>query len=228
MIRQNKKKDKRGISIGDVIGGRASKKRKADELEERIAAALAEISCLKDTYRVFFQRALIKARSPEAKRNPAAHDTACRELKFAYCIYRYIDSLESAYRTVQSEMAIEKLTGEFAGVVRNLRKVRIPKHAVNFERLTAQALNNLRVGDINGIDDMTNALIDRTVNTTGSAFMSDSFIDYLISGRKTLDSAYDVPLSVQADGGGKERLTAARKEQDLRSLLDQINTALRR
>ena len=215
-------KDTGRMSLNEILRERHKKrKNKHEALEAEIAAALAEISVHKDTYRVFFQRALHNVRNAEKRNNPAMRDAAMRELKSAYGLYHYLSSFEDAFRTLESELAIQRLAGDLNNVVGELGKIRVSKRAVDFDHLTESILRNIRMGEIASLDTMTNSLIEKTMQATNAASMPDEFVDDLLNGSISLDSACSKvsPMSTEEILNGIP---------DFNALLNKINSALRK
>ncbi len=219
----------KGKSIIDVL--REGKERAREEVKKQITESLLETDTKKELYRVVAQRAIAKAKRAVANNNPGEKAIACNELKFAYGVYHYMDSLHTAFRTIESQLEIQEMTQEFANVVGRLKSIKLPAANIDFNSVTAAALKNLGGYDMAGLDDMVRQLIQGSMSASASQ-ANDRFLEDLISGKTTLDAPYIVePEKVtEAPETNLESAADEKKEvsgtDELLALLDQINAGL--
>ena len=221
-------KDK-GMSIIDVL--REGKEKARDEVKKQITESLIETDTKKELYRVAAQRAIAKAKRAVANNNPGEKTIAFNELKFAYGVYHYMDSLHTAFRTIESQLEMQEMTQDFANVVGRLKSIKLPAANIDFNSITATALKNLGGYDMTGLDNMVRQLIQGTMSASASQ-TNDHFLEDLISGKATLDTPYIVEPEQAAEAPEKnlESETEEKKEisgtDELLALLDQINAGL--
>lgn len=219
-------------SMFDLI--RDGKKRTREEVKKEITSALIETDTQKELYRTAALRAIAKAKRAVANNNPGEKAIACNELKFAYGIYHYMDSLHTAFRTVESQLQIQEMTQEFANVVSSLKSIKLPAANVNFNSITAMALKAMGNFDTAGLDDMVRQLIQGSMSATDATQASDQFLEDLISGKVSLDAPYAAKPIREPAENQKTIEAAPQNEQtqevsgtdELLALLDQINAGL--
>ena len=215
-------------SIADTI--RNEKKKTAEEVKAEITNALIETDAQKELYRVAAQRAIQKAKRAIANKNYGEKAIAYKELKFAYGVYHYMDTLHMAFRTIESQMQMREMTQSFAHVVNSLKNIRVPANNVNFSKLTATALRELDSVDLNGLDEMVNQLINGTINATEATSTSDAFLDELVNGTATLDTPFPEmthQMTPADDQKVKTEKTTNPDNDELLAMLEQINAGLR-
>lgn len=228
--KKNKKKE--SLSMADAIRG--DKKKTAEEVKREITDALVETETQKELYRTAAQRAIARAKRAVASNNPGEKAIAYNELKFAYGVYHYMDTLHTAFRTIESQLQMRQMTQNFANIVTRLKSIRVPSTNVNFTKLTAIALKEMDSVDFAGLDDMVNQLIHGSINATDASKANDQFLDDLVSGKATLDAPYpfestEAALENPADADApaqQETHNAATSTDELLAMLDQINAGL--
>ena len=211
-------------SIVETI--RHNKKKTMDEVKAEITKGIIEVDAQKELYRVTAQRAIQKAKRAIANRNDREKAIAYQELKFAYGIYHYMDTLHTAFRTIESQLHMQEMTQSFAKVVNTLKGIHVPAGTMDFNKLTAIALRSLDVADIRGLEEMVEKLIHGSMDATNSVNASDSFLDDLVNGTATLEPPYPSQTNSQ------EQAVSQKQEEnmestDLTALLDQINAGLK-
>ena len=220
-------------SIADILRGReAEKGEKALKIKQEITSALIETEAQKEIYRTAAQRAIHKAQRAEAQHNAAEKAIAYNELKFAYGVYHYMDTLHNAFRSIESQLQMQAMTQSFANVVMRLKSIRVPASTVNFNKLTAMALREMDRMDLSGLDDMVDQLIHGSIEATSAAHANDQFLDDLVSGKITLDTPYVSGKDMKTAGQEEptkpvsEEESAAADESELLAMLDQISSGL--
>ena len=232
MFNRGRKENKTGnkMSIADAIRGERTQN--TEEIKAEITSALIETDAQKELYRTAAQRAIQKARRAIQNQNLAEKSIAYNELKFAYGVYHYMDTLHMAFRTIESQMMMQEMTQGFAKVVSRLKSIRVPAGTMDFNKLTAMALKGLDTVDMRGLDDMVNQLIHGTMEATNSTGASNDFLDSLVNGTATLETPF-TELAPQeapaAEAPAEEAPEQAEKtgEDELMALLDQINAGLK-
>lgn len=214
-------------SIADVIAGR--KKITAEEVKQDLTNALVETEAQKEIYRTAALRAIAKAKRAMAAGNSGEKAIAYNELKFAYGVYHYMDSLHTAFLTIESQLQINRMTEDFARVVSNLKSIRVPASNVNFNKLTATALKQMESLDLSDLDDMVTKLIHGSMNATNASQASDRFLDDLVSGKISLEEPYSAKTAEVEQPAAEETEKNADTvgEDDLLAMLDQINAGLK-
>lgn len=215
-------------SIADTI--RNEKKKSAEEVKAEITNALIETDTQKELYRVAAQRAIQKAKKAIASQNFSEKAIAYKELKFAYGVYHYMDTLHMAFRTIESQMQMQEMTQSFAHVVNSLKNIHVPANNVNFSKLTATALEELDSVDLNGLDEMVNQLINGTIRATEATSTSDTFLDELVNGTATLDTPFPEMSHPQNAANNEVKNSEETRNPDneeLIAMLEQINAGLR-
>ena len=220
-------------SIADILRGREKVKgEKAREIKQEITSALIETEAQKELYRTAAQRAIHKAQRAAAQHNAAEKAIAYNELKFAYGVYHYMDTLHNAFRSIESQLQMQEMTQSFANVVTRLKSIRVPASTVDFNKLTATALREMDRLDFSGMDEMVNQLIHGSIHATGAAHADDRFLDDLVSGKITLDAPYvsgqDLAAAAREEPVqpvGEERAATA-DEADLLAMLDELSSGL--
>ena len=107
-----------------------------------------------------------------------------------YGVYRYMGTLNSAYRTLDAQIQMQKITQDFAGVVNSLSSINLHQPTLNFKDLTSKALCGLKGLDLTGMENMVNELVKGTNVATSVGMSDDPFLEKLIAGEVTLDSPY--------------------------------------
>lgn len=222
---ENKNKTSRK-SIGDVIRG--DKKKLAEDTKQTVIDALAQTDAQRNLYAAMAQRAINKARRAIDAGDEAGKRIAYNELKFSYGVYHYFGSLHNAFRTIKSQMDMNEMTENFAAVVNNLSKIRVPANTLDFNKLTDTALKGFNSLDMTGLDDMVQKLIEGSAQATNVSGASDSFLDRLISGEATLDTPYTAPAQEATAQESAAALQSGAKDDtaDLIAMLDKINSGL--
>ena len=224
LFSKNKNKDSR--SIIDTIRG--EKQKTAEEVKAEITNALIETDAQKELYRTAAQRAIQKAKRAIASQNPGEKAIAYKELKFAYGVYHYMDTLHTAFRTIESQMEMQEMTQSFAHVVTSLKSIRVPASSVNFSKLTATALKGLDAVDLRGLEDMVDQLIHGTVDATDSICATDSFLDDLVNGTATLETPFPALAESHEPAAAAGQPTEEKLDsEELTAMLDRINAGLK-
>ncbi len=230
LFSKNKKEEKK-MSIADAIHKDKQKTIEATKLD--ITNALVETEAQKEVYRLAALRAINKAKRAEANNNVGEKNIAYNELKFAYGVYHYMDTLHTAFRSIESQMQMQEMTQNFAKVVNSLKSIRVPQSSVDFNKLTATALKGMDSIDFAGLDEMVNQLIHGSINATEASRVDSQFLDDLVSGRASLDTPYPVAgeevtavETAQDQAAGQAAGEAPSDANDLLAMLDQINAGL--
>lgn len=225
----NALKDK-GMSIIDVL--REGREKARNDVKKQITESLIETDTKKELYRVAAQRAIAKAKRAVANNNPGEKAIAYNELKFAYGVYHYMDSLHTAFRTIESQLEIQEMTQDFANVVGRLKSIKLPAANIDFNSITATALKNLGGYDMVGLDEMVRQLIQGSMSAADSQ-TNDRFLEDLISGKASIDAPYAVePEKTEEvpktgiENSAKEEKKEISGTDELLALLDQINAGL--
>lgn len=225
-------------SIVDRIKERraAAKKlseQKQEELYKQVLDGLVAIGEHKEFYAEKAKYAIAKVRSAN---DAAAKQNAMRELKAAYGFYHYMSSMHDAFATIRSQMQLQAVTQEFAGIVKGLSSIRYNEESVNFAALTRKALRGFRSLNTSSLDDMVDSLVRGSIAATESEQASDEFFEDLIAGKVSLDTPYPSKTLEEYDRAKKqidkvtETGASARrtsKTSEIMDLLDQITAGLR-
>ena len=230
---RDKSKNQREPEQSMLDALREGKKKTAEEVRNEITDALIEVDAQKEIYRANALRAIAKAKRAIASNNAGEKAIAYKELKFAYGIYHYMDTLQTAFRTIESQIQMQELTQEFAQVVTNLKSIRMPASNINFNKITATALKGMDSVNFAGLDDMVNQLIQGSFKATDASHANNQFLDDLVSGKATLDAPYPVEPEQteqqEEEAGGEAPAEENNKPagtEELLALLDQINAGL--
>ncbi len=219
-------------SMMDVLRGKGDRGAKVENIKLEITNALIETEAQKEIYRTAAKRAIHKAQRAVEQHNAAEKAIAYNELKFAYGVYHYMDTLHNAFRSIESQLQMQEMTQSFAHVVSSLKSIRVPASNINFNKLTATALREMDRLDFSGLDEMVNELIHGSIQATDSAHANDQFLDDLVSGKVSLDTPYTTSSSTEAPAQTEnlekrtETKPVSADEAELLAMLDQINAGL--
>ena len=180
-------------SIFDRIKQKQKERRELTEKErqevsKKVLEAIHTTSVQREIYAMRAQDAIAKARRAAAAKDATGRAIALQELKLCYGVYRYMGTLNSAYRTLDAQIQMQKITQDFAGVVYTLSSINVSQPTLNFKDLTRKALTGLKGLDLTGMENMVNELVKGTNMATAVETAEDPFWEKLISGEVTLDS----------------------------------------
>ncbi len=199
-----------------------------EQVKKEITKALIESDTQKELYRTSAMRAIVKARKAIDRHNQGEKAIAYNELKFAYGLYHYMDSLHTAFRTMESQLQIQEMTQEFANVVTSLKSIRLPSSKVDFNSITATALKSMGSFDTAGLDSMVKKLIEGSLVATNASHANDAFLDDLVSGKTTLEAPYmeEQPEIKEKEQEKEVKNAESEGTDELLALLEQINAGL--
>ncbi len=222
-------------SIWERIKGKKEEERELTEKEReecgrKVLESIHTTGVQREIYGMKVQEAIIKARNAAAANDPTRKALAMQELKMCYGVYRYMDTLHTAYQTMDAQMQMQKLTQSFAGVVNSMAEINVKQPKLDFGLLTKKALTGIRGLDLTGMEEMVNQLVSGTNAATSVSTVDDPFLEKLVSGEVTVDSPYTLPASVQAAAqtAAPAAVPAAEKSGDelIESMLAQLSEGL--
>lgn len=161
-----------------------------EEVAKKVLDAIRTTGVQREMYSMRAQDAIAKARRAVAAGDATGKAIAMQELKMCYGVYRYMGTLNSAYRTLDAQIQMQKITQDFAGVVNSLSSINLHQPTLNFKDLTSKALTGLKGLDLTGMENMVNELVKGTNVATSVGTSDDPFLEKLIAGEVTLDSPY--------------------------------------
>ena len=161
-----------------------------EEVAKKVLDAIRTTGVQREMYSMRAQDAIAKARRAVAAGDATGKAIAMQELKMCYGVYRYMGTLNSAYRTLDAQIQMQKITQDFAGVVNSLSSINLHQPTLNFKDLTSKALCGLKGLDLTGMENMVNELVKGTNVATSVGMSDDPFLEKLIAGEVTLDSPY--------------------------------------
>ena len=181
------------------------------------------------------ERAIMKARGAIAKNDGPTKAIAFNELRMGLALYRYMGSLSSNLRMMESNLTMQMVTENFADIVHRMSKLKVPASTMNFNKLTAEALRGIQPVELEGIEGLTKSLIEGSMSATNTAVIEDKYLEDLVSGRISLDDPIGTTATVDAQPAYTETVASAPVEpaasdessDDLMRLLDVISTGLK-
>ena len=161
-----------------------------EAVSKKVLEDIHKTNVQRELYKMRIQDAIAKARKAVAAGDPTGKALAMQELKMCYGVYKYMGTLNSAYRTLDAQIQMQNITQDFAGVVNSLSEINLQSPKLNFKDMTRKALSGLKGLDLSGMENMVNELVQGTnVATAVETTADDPFLEKLISGEVSLDSA---------------------------------------
>ena len=199
-------------------------------LAKKIQDAIHTTNVQRELYKMRIQDAVAKARRAVKNNDVTGKAIAMQELKMCYGVYRYMGTLNSAYRTMDAQIQMQNITQNFAGVVNSLSEINYRAPKLDFKEMTAKALTGLKGLDLTGMEDMVNQLVQGTNVATAVEVTDDPFLEQLISGEATLDSApaemAAAPVAVPVQTQAAAPVKSQSQDDLIESMLAQLSEGL--
>lgn len=206
-----------------------------EEVSKKVLDAIRTTSVQREIYSMRAQDAIAKAKRAIATGDPTGKAIAMQELKMCYGVYRYMGTLNSAYRTLDAQIQMQNITQDFAQVVNSLSAINVQSPTVNFKELTRKALFGLKGLDLSGMENMVSELVAGTNVATSVGSVDDPFLEKLVSGEATLDGPYTeqvataaaAPAQTVAQSKPQAVASATPSDDAFEALLTQLSDSLK-
>lgn len=202
-----------------------------DALQRKLSLSQVECRTQNELARTDCERALSKARRAVSVNDMRLKAIAVNELRMAMAVFKYTDALTTNLMMMESNLRMQGVTANFAGMVDRMSMIRVPAGMVDFSELTRKALRGLQPVDLEGVEQFTKSLIEASLSATGTVSATESELDDLINGRTTIDQmlAGNTPaVHTAAQHAAHEHTAPAQtSDEDLIRMLDEITDTLK-
>lgn len=207
-----------------------AKKELTEEQRKQVLAQIMEgvqsTGEQKELYRIRVNKAIEKAQRAVKAGDVVGKWSAMDELRAYYGFYRYMSTLQGAFRAMQSHIQIQTATRDFARMVDSFSRIRIQDKPVNFDMLLGKALKSFQPMDTTGLDKLLNGLFGYSTAVPETDTAEDAFLEALVSGQATLDTPYSSAVA-QAIVQPAAQETSADADKDMMALLNQMLEGLK-
>lgn len=169
-----------------------------EKLKYELQNSIIEAETQRKLFRQGVERSIAKARTAIANNDSASKAIAFNELSMSYTIYRYMGAMSSNLRLMESNLAMQAVTENFANLVRRFSTIKVPKNSMDMKKLLTDALRGIQPVDLEGIENLTKGLLDGVMGAVNTTQINDQFLEDLVSGRKSIDDPIAVaPVTPQ-------------------------------
>lgn len=167
------------------------------QLKTQLQNSVIEADTQRGIARDAIARACRKARLAIQRNDNIEKNIAFNELRMQLALYRYTGAMYGNLRMMESNLAMQGLTENFANFVHRMSEIKVPANTVNFNKLTAEALRGIQPVDLEGVEEMTRSLIEGSMSATSTASIPDQYLMDLVTGKVNLDD-FESPAPMSA------------------------------